>query len=267
LEAVLGIDAAWTSTNPSGIALVKKTLTGWQLTHSASSYDHFLALADTTLASPNRPCGSVPQVSSLLAAAKSLCGRAVDLIAIDIPLAHCPIRGRRVSDNEVSKAYGSRKCGTHSPTCERPGKLGEALTQQFASEGYPLRTQTATKPCVIEVYPHPALVELTGASERLPYKFSKTKKYWPALTVEERRACLFAKWAEIITSLAQQIDGVTEALGSPNEEDGGRLMKAHEDRLDAVICAWVGVCALEGKAKAFGDKESAIWIPTPSRLL
>ena len=37
-------------------------------------------------------------------------------------------------------------------------------------------------------------------------------------------------------------------------------MKAYEDTLDAVICAWVAGCALEGRAKAFGDENSAIWI-------
>jgi predicted RNase H-like nuclease len=41
-----------------------------------------------------------------------------------------------------------------------------------------------------------------------------------------------------------------------------REVKAHEDALDAVICAWVGVCALEDRATPFGDENSAIWIPS-----
>jgi len=30
-------------------------------------------------------------------------------------------------------------------------------------------------------------------------------------------------------------------------------MKAFEDKMDAVVCAWVGICALESKAVPYGD--------------
>jgi predicted RNase H-like nuclease len=43
------------------------------------------------------------------------------------------------------------------------------------------------------------------------------------------------------------------------------LKKAFEDTLDAAICAWVGVCALEGRAEALGDAVSAIWVPLPDK--
>jgi len=39
--------------------------------------------------------------------------------------------------------------------------------------------------------------------------------------------------------------------------------KAYEDKLDAVVCAAVGICVLEGRAAPFGDEDSAIWVPTP----
>jgi len=38
-------------------------------------------------------------------------------------------------------------------------------------------------------------------------------------------------------------------------------LKAYEDSLDAVICAFVAICALQGRATPFGDRNSAIWIP------
>jgi predicted RNase H-like nuclease len=38
-------------------------------------------------------------------------------------------------------------------------------------------------------------------------------------------------------------------------------LKAFEDKLDAIICAWVGICTLDGRAQPYGDAESAIWIP------
>jgi hypothetical protein len=35
-----------------------------------------------------------------------------------------------------------------------------------------------------------------------------------------------------------------------------------EDVLDAIVCAWVAVCTLEGQEQPLGDEVSAIWIPT-----
>lgn len=42
----------------------------------------------------------------------------------------------------------------------------------------------------------------------------------------------------------------------------GTEVKAYEDALDAILCAWVATFALEGRATPFGDENSAIWIPT-----
>ena len=42
---VLGIDAAWTAHNPSGVALVQRAEQGWRCLALAPSYDAFLALA------------------------------------------------------------------------------------------------------------------------------------------------------------------------------------------------------------------------------
>ena len=41
----------------------------------------------------------------------------------------------------------------------------------------------------------------------------------------------------------------------------GAKVKAYEDALDAAVCAWVAICALRGRAKPFGDHQSAIWVP------
>jgi hypothetical protein len=61
-------------------------------------------------------------------------------VAIDMPLVHTPIVGRRVSDDAVSRAYAGRKCGTHTPNALRPGRLSEHLRQSFDQAGYPLLT-------------------------------------------------------------------------------------------------------------------------------
>jgi predicted RNase H-like nuclease len=256
-QAVLGIDAAWTANQPSGVALVVRDGRRWRLEALAPSYQHFLGAAPQEA----RPVGSPPEPGTLLAAASKLCNGAVDLVAVDMPLARSPICKRRASDLKISRDYGARHCATHSPSAERPGKISDKFTRDFASAGYPLQTEEPVARGVIEVYPHPALIELTGAAKRLEYKVARAGRYWPSLKPAERRERLFAKWMVIADALEAEISGVKARLPKWDHDATGVQMKAHEDMLDAIVCAWVGICALEGRAQPHGDGDSAIWIP------
>jgi predicted RNase H-like nuclease len=104
-------------------------------------------------------------------------------------------------------------------------------------------------------------VELAGAPKRLPYKAAKVRKYWPFDSPPECRARLLRQWEEIVGLLEAEITGVRDALPRLEPGAAGWQIKAYEDALDAIVCAWVGVCALEGRAVPFGDDDSAIWIP------
>jgi predicted RNase H-like nuclease len=261
MRAVLGIDAAWTLTQPSGVALAIESREGWHLLAAASSYQRFFALADRCQLAEERPTGSPPNAAGLLAAASALCGRPVDLVAIDMPLAHSPIIGRRLSDNAVSRAYGARKCGTHTPSVTRPGRVSDDFKQAFEQAGYPLRTDNCFAPGIIEVYPHPALVELAAAAERLRYKASKVRSYWPSATSLERRALLYQQWSVILALLDGEIAGVKSSMPILEMTASGQEIKAYEDQLDAIVCAWVAIRVLDGRAKSYGDNQSAIWIP------
>jgi hypothetical protein len=92
MRAVLGIDAAWTLTQPSGVALAVERTSGWHLIAAAASYQRFHALADSRQPAEECLSGSSPDAPALLAMV--LRGRPVDLVAIDMPLAHSPIVGR-----------------------------------------------------------------------------------------------------------------------------------------------------------------------------
>lgn len=144
---------------------------------------------------------------------------------------------------------------------DRPGAISEGLRTSFEAEGFSLCTSDLLLPGLLEVYPHPALVELAGAPERLPYKQGKTRAYWRDLTPPERKVRLFEEWAAIVDLLDREVAGVSSALRLPDPGASGWALKAFEDCLDAVVCAWVGACALEGRAVPFGDYEAAIWIP------
>jgi predicted RNase H-like nuclease len=258
-RAVLGIDAAWTLNQPSGVAVVRGEPNHWELVEVASSYLEFCTKAGCQLADQHSIAPA-----DVLSAGSKLCGRSIDIVAVDMPLSRSPIVGRRPADSKVSVAYGAKKCGTHSPSATRPGSLSEALTDALARAGFPLLTEKGEPPGLIEVYPHPALIELAGAAERLPYKYSKVRRYWPSSSSSERRNWLYQQWTDITALLERHITGVEAALKGLPENASALRMKAYEDMLDAIVCAWVGTCFLEGKAIAFGDADSAIWIPKPT---
>lgn len=266
MTIILGIDAAWTAIQPSGAAVVSSTASNWRLIFAGSSYRHFLAHADEGLISAYRPSGSVAEAAALLAAAGKIAGAPVDLVAVDMPLSLEPITARRVSDNLVSAAYGARHCSTHTPSAIRPGKISDDLRSGFERCGYGLLTQEVGAPGLLEVYPHPALVELMRAEKRLPYKQGKTRNYWPTENPASRRNKLFETWRTIVACLDQEIPGASEVLQLPPLESPSWQLKAFEDMLDAVICAWVGICVFEGAAVPFGDDTSAIWIPRSELL-
>jgi predicted RNase H-like nuclease len=261
MRAVVGIDAAWTVTNPSGVALAAEGPRGWRLLETECSYQRFHARANHQLQAEHRPAGGKPDPTALLSSALTLCGRPVDLVAVDMPLARTPIIGRRFADDQVSKAYGAKWCGTHTPRAARPGRISDELREAFARRGYPLQAESIAGRGVIEVYPHPAIVELARDEQRLPYKASKVRSYWPSATPLQRRERLFEQWREIVALLEGEIEGVDSKLPAWDINATGTDVKAYEDKLDAVICAWVAICVLEGRAKPFGDEISAIWIP------
>jgi predicted RNase H-like nuclease len=111
------------------------------------------------------------------------------------------------------------------------------------------------------VYPHPALIELSAATRRLPHKHSKSRKYWPDDAPMGRRLKLFATWEQIVLLLEDKVKGVAAALPLPDLGARAYELKAFEDALDAVVCAWIGACVIDGLARSYGDDSSAIWVP------
>ncbi|MBK5571390.1 DUF429 domain-containing protein [Ensifer sp. SSB1] len=260
MRVVLGIDAAWTEREPSGVALITDDGTGWRLLEVAASYSEFLC-DRTELSRILRHRGSMPDAGALISAGAAKAGAGIDLVAVDMPLATVPITGRRLSDNLISSEYGARHASTHTPSSARPGKISDELREGFGRMGFPLATTALGNRSLIEVYPHPALIELAVAERRLPYKISKIRKYWPDEKPDMRRQYLFEVWKGIVTLLDSRIRGVEALLPPPSIAAVGHEMKAYEDKLDAVVCAWVGACALDNRALAYGDQSSAIWVP------
>jgi predicted RNase H-like nuclease len=258
--AVLGIDAAWTANEPSGVALVVKQGLRWRCLRVAPSYTAFCNDNFSWLA-PVR--GALPDVKKLLDVCSALIGHDVLVVAVDMPLATQPITGRRVADDLISRQFGARKCAVHSPSIVRPSAVGADLYENFVSSGFPLELNTiCPTPALIEVYPHVALLDLMNANERLPYKVSKSQKYWgKACTLPDRKRRLVIQWVGILDRLRQEIDNIDIPLPAEPDQLSFQHLKRYEDAIDALVCAWMATQYLTGNAAPIGDNTAAIWIP------
>ena len=181
-ESILGLDASWTSSGSSGVALIARSRGGhWKYVESAPGNQSFI---DRANGHPDqwdeRHSTGAPSIVELLAAASRLLGGSqVSVVAIDMPMSTRQITGRRDADNMVSSEFGKYWCGTHSPTPNHPGNRSAKLRQDLEGHGYDLAVggnPSAMK--MIEVYPHPAIVALLSLDRRLPYKVDRRGRYW-----------------------------------------------------------------------------------------
>lgn len=266
MPAVLGIDAAWTESGSSGIALLKEYRGGWRCVAVEQSYAAFISRAGLA---PQRLEGPLPNTlpnpAALLWAAKRLLeGANVEVVAVDIPIATVPILGRRVADNKISAAFGANWCGTHSPSRKRPGCVGTRISKGFGQLRYHLataETRAGGTSKLIEVFPHVALLRLLGVTSRVPYKVGKSRKYWPKASLQTRKRLLLNQLAKVLKTLRREVRDIALRLPPSSEVEFLSSLKPFEDSIDAIVCAWVGVKYLGKKARAYGGHNAAIWVP------
>ncbi len=209
--------------------------------------------------------GSSPDPEKLIDTARKLTGiNDVSLVTIDMPVSTVYFDSRRAADSLVSRAYGAKHCSVHSPTPKRPGPLADQIRDGFMRTGFSVATAATRcgKPNhLVEVYPHPAIVNLMSLPERLKYKTSRSRQFWKDASMEERKSNLVTNFRRLLDALKSEITGID--LTIPDSEDFEYLsrFKAYEDALDALVCAWVGIKYFDGTAVPYGDHTAAIWIP------
>lgn len=260
---VLGIDAAWTEHGSSGLALLRIGERERTVLAVAPSYAGFIGLAEGSPVDWANPPGGVPVVSDLLAAAATLGGRSVDVVAMDMPLSRRPIHGRRPADQAVSRAFGAFGAAVHSPSANRPDKAVTGIARGLEAAGYEIATTMRSVPALIEVYPLAALIRLLRVGKRPEYKVSKIARYgWPK-PLGERIAQLLRNWSSIRDALEREVGNL--GIDFPAHSKSAAKLKPYEDAIDAVVSAWVGSRYFDGKATAYPDNapDAAIWIPDP----
>jgi predicted RNase H-like nuclease len=255
---VLGIDAAWTVTNPSGVALLACDSSPPRLIRASPSYEDFvLGTGPATWCAEHDFRASLQDV---LDTAATLGAASLNVIAVDMPVARQTVRGRRVCDQLISRSFGGRGCATHTPTKLRPGKVSEQFLEEANRAGFALVTTSQQRPrrALLEVYPHVAVLELCGADYRVPYKLSRRRRYWSKAAPREQLVRIRSEWDKILRCLSQRIafDFDIDCTDRPMQ-----FWKAWEDVIDAVVCSYVGLRWLSGQAQPYGDDLAAIWVP------
>lgn len=246
----VGVDLAWSRRNPSGGAvLVGNRLVAWRA--DLSDDDEIVAFVGSSLVEG---------------------GAAV--VAVDAPLAVPNVTGARRCDRELSAAWGAYRAGAHPANRSRLAGAGDVRGETIAARlaaayGFAQAAPIAPAPgarLLCEVYPHPAHVSLFGLRERFRYK---AKSGWdiPA------RWAAFVEYQCHLAELAHAdppLLGAHELTAHAVTGLRGRSLKALEDALDALTCAYVAAYAWRhGPAGqwVYGDVATGhIIVPRPVAL-
>ncbi len=163
------------------------------------------------------------------------------IIAVDAPTLIPNATGSRLPDKLTHKHFGKYHAGCY------PANLGLAFAQRTVNFGLELESRgylhaptiKAQKPgrYQIEVFPHPAIVELFGLERILKYKKGRIGDRHLELTK------LYNYITDILPTLEPSLNK------DPNSHFlnfkflvstcTGAILKASEDKLDSVICAYV----------------------------
>ena len=219
-----GLDLAWADHNPSGVAVLDDT---------GRLIDEQTLTTDAEI---------------LAWIASHLEGGTV--VAADIPVTVPNETGARPCDRRLASVYGSRRAGPHpanrSIFLERYGRVrGEDLGRQLAELGFSHPWSNSNR-VLLEVYPHPGLVEVFDLPERLLYKKG---------TLAERRRGL-----RTLRRLLASLQDDEPPLIAPSIRIGtkatGKELKTVEDLLDARFCAWTAAAWQADRVELFGDAET-----------
>lgn len=154
-------------------------------------------------------------------------------IAVDAPTLIPNATGMRVCDRLAHQYFGKYHAGCYPanlslPFAERTLALGHGLEARGFAHAPTLLPQQSQR-FQIEVFPHPAMVHLFGLERILKYKKGK---------VAERRAEL-SRLRDYILTVLPRLEPPLHPPALPAIPTRGTALKAVEDQLDSLICAYV----------------------------
>lgn len=245
----IGLDLAWSRANPSAaVALAWDDRQAYPVSWEAS-----LGGDEEILDFLDKAAGDGPA-----------------LIAVDAPLVVPNEDGMRTCDRELSRFYRRAQGQAYPANRRRLAPVrGEILVEKLEALGFrhsPLVQAQRPGRQVIEVFPHPAAVELFGLSRILRYKARTGRSY-------ELRWAELQRFRELLQSLGKREPAMDtgEVLAPDPYGLRGRSLKRLEDLLDALFCAYIALhiwyFGPDGH-RQFGDLESGyILVPIPPESL
>lgn len=185
------------------------------------------------------------------------------VIAIDAPLVVTNLTGARACEVAVSRSYGRFGASCHPANRSRPWfnpPRGQVLAQARGWNLEPNHIGTAGDPSAIEVYPHPAMVELFGLARIIPYKAKAGR------TVAFRRDqfCALIEHMERIPHLDLPSSTRWAQLKAEFHAAGRQVdLDRIEDEIDAILCAHLAWLWHHdrGGMRQFGTGDAVIVIP------
>ena len=223
----VGIDLAWGEKNPTGLAVLDQDA-GLLYLSAVRTDDEIVAALTPYLDAP--------------------------LVAgIDAPLVVTNATGSRPAEQALSRDFRRFEAGTHPSNTGKPefahGTRGARLCQRLG---------LVVHETGLEVYPHAATIALFGLDKTLKYKAKPGRDL------------------ELLRSELLRLMGLVETIVVPHEgwralrawvetATGKSELRAAEDQVDAVVCAYVALYAdrWPDRTTSYGDPETGI-IVTPS---
>lgn len=213
----IGIDLAWRSErNNTGIAVLCGDRGGAELI---------------------RVSDSICKIAAVREFVENHAG-ASTVIAIDAPLIIENTVGQRPCETAVGREYGSREASCHTSNLRLyPDAASVALARELVLAGYVHAPSAgvASKKLVLEVYPHAGLVELFDLPKSLKYKKGTLAQKRSGLRILTEHLSHLARATPVFLKTPYLANLLTRDLEPLN----GRDLKAHEDSMDAVFCAYL----------------------------
>lgn len=183
------------------------------------------------------------------------------IVAVDAPTIIPNETGMRLPDRLAHKHFGKYHAGCY------PANLGRPFAARLVQFGQLLESRGfAHAPTIvpqqlgryqIEVFPHPAMVQLFRLSRILKYKKGR---------LAERRAGLVGLRDRILKDLSSHKPAL-KLNSLPEVPTTGKALKELEDKLDSIVCAYVGAYWWywgEERCGVLGDRANGyIVIPYP----
>jgi predicted RNase H-like nuclease len=166
------------------------------------------------------------------------------IIAVDAPLRVPNKTGARLCDRELSLEWRHYEAGAlpaNRQLLAINGEVrGETLVTRFAQqygfvESAPLPKQAEGR-YICEIYPHPAQVYFFGLEKTLKYKARAGRTH-------DDRLAEFTRYQQLLAALQRATPpllGTEDILSTDLQRLRGRALKAYEDTLDAIVCAYTG---------------------------